>query len=163
MNLMFSGSVPAEVCPFLYGATLIALTKKCSGIRPIAIGYVFGRLAAKLACASVVDTLRHYLQPHQMGFGTPGGAEATHRAKRIFLLGKKGVMCKLDYKNAFNTVHRGVVLMTTFEKIPALYALIQQAYASSSHLLFGDFVIESAGVQQGDLFFVWLPNRSSQN
>jgi len=127
MNIMLSGMVPKEICPFLYGANLIALTKKCGGLRPIAVGSVFRRLAAKIGCASVVDNLRPYLQPHQLGFGTPGGAEAINRAARIFIQGGKGALCLLDFRNAFNTLHRGVILDSALEKIPTLYPMIHQA------------------------------------
>jgi len=85
MNVMFAGRVPTEICRILYGSNLFGLTKKCGGIRPIAVGSVFRRLAAKLGCASIVESLRPYLQPHQLGFGTSGGAEAIHRATRLVL------------------------------------------------------------------------------
>jgi hypothetical protein len=151
INIMLSGSVPDEICPFIYGANLIALGKKSGGIRPIAIGYVFRRIAAKLACGSIIDEVRPYLQPHQMGFGSPGGAEAIHRASRIFVAANQGVFLKLDCHNAFNSVYRQAVLEAALERVPALFPFIVQCYTSPSHLLFGDFVISSEeGVQQGD-------------
>ncbi|GAV08353.1 hypothetical protein RvY_18061-3 [Ramazzottius varieornatus] len=38
VGLMLDGKVPEDVCPALYGASLIALLKKTGGIRPIAVG-----------------------------------------------------------------------------------------------------------------------------
>lgn len=48
-NLMLSGKVLSEICPIIYGATLCALSKKGGGLRPIAVGSTYRRLAAKLA------------------------------------------------------------------------------------------------------------------
>ena len=139
------------MCPILFGANLLALAKKCGGIRPIAVGSVFRRTAAKIACASVVEALRPYLQPHQMGFGTPGGAEAIHRASRLFLESSEGVFAKLDFENAFNTVYRRIFLEEALDHVPSIYPLIQQSFAQPSHLLLGEFVIASEeGLQQGD-------------
>jgi len=48
VNAMLSGAIPLEMCPILFGANPSALKKKDGGIRPIAIGNVFRRLASKL-------------------------------------------------------------------------------------------------------------------
>ncbi|XP_028176433.1 uncharacterized protein LOC114364466 [Ostrinia furnacalis] len=45
-NLLLSGKVVDNFSPFLYGARLCAFRKKDGGIRPIAIGSTFRRLAA---------------------------------------------------------------------------------------------------------------------
>jgi hypothetical protein len=49
-NFMFSGKIISNFTPFIYGASLCALSKKDGGIRPIAIGSTFRRLASKLGC-----------------------------------------------------------------------------------------------------------------
>ena len=68
---MLAGKVNLDVCPHLYGASLIATEKKDIGVRPIAIGNTFRRLAAKLACTSVKEEIGECLRPLQLGFGTP--------------------------------------------------------------------------------------------
>lgn len=75
-NLMLSGKVLSSICPIIYGATLCALLKKCGGLRPIAVGSTYRRLAAKLACKSVRDETGNYLRPKQIGCNTKGGCEA---------------------------------------------------------------------------------------
>ena len=61
------------------------------------------------------------------------------------------VIAKLDFKNAFNTVHRSWVLRAVSEKIPELFSFCKLAYGSPSKLRFGDLTIWSCeGVQQGD-------------
>jgi hypothetical protein len=49
-NFLLSGKIINEMCPFIFGASLCALKKKDGGIRPIAIGNIFRRLAAKIGC-----------------------------------------------------------------------------------------------------------------
>ncbi|XP_063530411.1 uncharacterized protein LOC134750921 [Cydia strobilella] len=49
VNFMFSGKINTEILPILYGANLIALTKKDGGVRPIAVGSTLRRLASKIA------------------------------------------------------------------------------------------------------------------
>lgn len=60
---------------------------------------------------------------------------------------------KLDFKNAFNTVHRDKLLQTVKIFSPEYYAFLWQCYRNTSVLLYGEHVINSAnGVQQGDSF-----------
>ena len=152
INSILAGSVPVEIRPLLFGANLIALRKKDGGIRPIAVGCTLRRIAAKLGCSSIIELLRPYLQPLQMGFGTPGGAEAIHRAVRLFVAAAQpSLLAKLDFENAFNTLLRQWLLDVSSQRIPSLFPLVLQAYGAPSHLLFGDFLISSeVGLQQGD-------------
>ncbi|GAU94935.1 hypothetical protein RvY_06633 [Ramazzottius varieornatus] len=52
---MLDGNVPEDVCPALYGASLIALLKKTEGIRPIAIGNTLRRLGGKIVSKRVME------------------------------------------------------------------------------------------------------------
>ena len=57
VNLTLSGSVPEYVRDSFFGAKLCALSKKDGGLRPIAIGSVYRRLASRMGAhhlASVV-------------------------------------------------------------------------------------------------------------
>jgi len=60
-------------------------------------------------------------------------------------------MVKLDISNAFNSLHRDNMLASVDEIIPELAAYCHLAYAESTSLQFGRFVIQSQeGSQQGD-------------
>jgi hypothetical protein len=50
INLPLGGLMPTPARGTLFGATLLAIAKKTGGSRPIAMGYVWRRLAAKVAC-----------------------------------------------------------------------------------------------------------------
>ena len=75
-NLLLEGKVPASVQGALFGANLLAIAKKTGGIRPIAVGYIWRRLAAKVACSHVKEAATALLAQRQLGFDIPGGAEA---------------------------------------------------------------------------------------
>lgn len=153
-NFLLRGMLNPQVCPYLYGATLCALEKKDGGIRPIAIGNTIRRLVAKLGCRSVREEMAMYLQPCQIGFGTPLGCEAAIHATRHFAMAHQGtdtVIVKLDIKNAFNRVERDVILTQVKDHLPALYPFLYQCYSSPSHLFYDDSALASqVGAQQGD-------------
>src|SRR6218665_3497540 len=54
-NLLLRGECPPSARPTLFGGNLIALNKETGGLRPIAIGYVWRRLAAKCAIKHAVS------------------------------------------------------------------------------------------------------------
>ena len=86
-NMLLEGKCDPAVAPVLFGGQLIALEKRTGGIRPIAIGYTLRRVAAKCANAYATAVLADYLQPIQVGVGTPGGCEAAvHATRRLLLL-----------------------------------------------------------------------------
>lgn len=68
------------------------------------------------------------------------------------------LMLKVDFRNAFNSIHLDKVLSSVWDKAPKIYPLAYSAYSQPSLLFFGNSILESAeGVQQGDplgpLFF----------
>ena len=153
INLIIQGKVPQRARPFFFGATLTGLSKKDGGVRPIAVGCVLRRLAAKCLCKSVFEEMGSLLFPHQLGFGTALGAEAAVHAARSYLsnLHDGHVIIKLDFRNAFNSIRRDLMLHSVLAKAPELLPLAYCSYHHSSLLFFGEFTIPSAeGVQQGD-------------
>lgn len=153
-NFLLSGQLNPEVCPYIYGASLCALSKKGGGLRPIAIGSTFRRLVAKLGCRAVREEMAAYLRPFQLGFGIRLGCEAAIHATRAFTQdsrNKECVIVKVDIKNAFNSVERDVLLSEVREKVPSLYPFLFQVYSSPSNLFYnGSVVLSQVGAQQGD-------------
>ena len=95
-----------------------------------------------------------HLAPRQLGYGIPMGAEAAVHAACIFLhhLQPGHLLLKLDFKNAFNCLHRQRMLIAVRDQVPELLLLILSACCAPSCLLFGEEIIQSSeGVQQGDL------------
>ncbi|XP_074042889.1 uncharacterized protein [Leptinotarsa decemlineata] len=154
-NVLLSGTVNQEICPILFGASLCALEKKDGGIRPIAVGNVFHRLAAKLASFKLKEKLGNIFRPFQNGFGSPSGCEAVSHAARRYINedeSKEGtVFLKLDYENAFNMLNQDFILKSVQNSVPELYPFVFQCYYQPSILTFDQNTISSErGVQQGD-------------
>jgi hypothetical protein len=153
VNLFLQGWCPSEVTAVLFGGKLLALTKKSGGVRPIAIGYTWRRLAAKCANYYAMSHLQDKLLPFQLGVNTPGGCEAVVHATRQFTskMTVDDVVVKLDFSNAFNCVRRDVMLQTVADELPCLYRFCHLAYGNGTKLRFGDHTIWSLeGAQQGD-------------
>ncbi|GAU89490.1 hypothetical protein RvY_02037 [Ramazzottius varieornatus] len=113
ITLMHLGRIPDAVCGVPYGATLTALKKEDGGLRPIAVGDTLRRLAGKIVVKRGGRVMEEQVRPEQVGCGTRGGAEAAVHAVRCFLeegRDESQVLLKLDFKNAFNTIHRDVLL-----------------------------------------------------
>ncbi|KAJ2937326.1 hypothetical protein O0L34_g17637 [Tuta absoluta] len=152
-NFLLRGSLNAEVCPYLYGGSLCALSKKDGGVRPIAVGSTIRRLVAKLGCRAVREDMATHLQPHQVGFGTVLGCEAAIHATRAFASNEDegNVLIKIDLCNAFNSVERDSLLKEAKEHIPVLFPFLHQVYAAPSNLYYDGTAISSeVGAQQGD-------------
>ena len=152
-NLILEGKASPNACPYSFGASLIALDKKDGIVRPIAVGCTLRRLVAKCAGYSIMQDMAELLRPKQLGFGISRGAEAAVHASRIFLhnLQPQQLILKLDFRNAFNCLHRDKMHTAVREKVPGLFPLIHSVYSSPSCLFFGESILQSAeGVQQGD-------------
>jgi len=68
-SLVINSGVPEEIRPVFFGASLTALKKKSGGIRPIAVGNVWRRLAGKVLVSRIIPKLIPFLSPHQLGAG----------------------------------------------------------------------------------------------
>ena len=77
---LLRGQVPKHARDLLFAANLTALRKKDGGIRPIAVGNVFRRLAFEIAVKCVMPELHRQLPPVQLGVGVSGGCEAAMSA-----------------------------------------------------------------------------------
>jgi hypothetical protein len=154
VSLMLREDIPPSVNPNLFGASLTALKKKTGGIRPIAVRFVWRRLASKMVVARVTPNLERMFSPHQLGVGGRGGAEAgAHAARRYWAAKHEGpkAFLKIDFRNAFNELYRDKILAEVAAPLPMYLHFISAAYSSPSHLFFQNRLLMSQrGVQQGD-------------
>ena len=152
VTVVLQGKIPMSICPFFFGASLMALTKREGGIRPIAVGCTLRRLAAKVAGFRVRDNMAALLAPCQLGYGVRGGAEAAVHAARLYMQDlQHRCVLKLDFRNAFNTLRRDKMLQAVQNFTPDLLPFVHGSYSSPSSLFWSDKIIQSAeGVQQGD-------------
>jgi hypothetical protein len=132
------------------------LNKKAGDIRPISIGFTLRRLVSKCASSFGVNRLADYLSPVQLGVGTAGGCEAAVHATRRYLetMPPDWVMVKLDFSNAFNSLHRSDMLLAVRDRLPELYAYCFSAYANPSILYHGPFTFFSEGLSYSVIAFI---------
>ena len=167
---IINGELPSDARELLLTSRLVALAKPNSdGLRPIAVGELFYRLAAIVAVRRVSKQAAKLLAPHQYGLGVAAGAEKIVHSLQHELTDtdKRLALLQLDIANAFNSCDRARLLSELYA-LPGLqpvYRLADFAYAQSSALVLGGCdgkMIESVqGVRQGDplsalLFCVYM-------
>ena len=153
VNVLLSGVCPEEIRPVFFGRRLLALAKKDGGLRPIAVGMVWRRLASQCANSYAIRVTKPIFSPRQVGVGVPGGAEASVHAARRFIgsMSPDIYFYKLDFKNAFNSLRRDVMLEAVKREVPEILNFCRLAYADVSHLVYEDqLILSSEGSQQGD-------------
>ena len=152
---MLDGSLPDNIAKIIYGGNLIALTKKSGGIRPITIGYVYRRIAAKYANKYALNQASLSLAPRQVGVGVEGGIEAAVHAVRRYaaLMSDEQIIVKLDFSNAFNCLRRDKMLEAVAQHVTQLYAFCRNAHTCQPLIMFlSHEIISATGAQQGDPF-----------
>lgn len=155
VDLIKFGNVPPKLLKIFYGASLTALQKLHQDVRPLACGLYWRRIAGKITCYNVRESLSRKLRPKQVGFAVNGGAEAMVHSVRAFvefpLHTEPMALLKIDYKNAFNEAKRQHLMNETKEHCPSLLKIFKQTYGQHSNLYFNHEIISSeCGVQQGD-------------
>ena len=152
--LILSGELPRHGS--LLDSSLIGLQKPDGGVRPIAIGEVWYRVAG-LCALTALHELGPSLAPLQLGVGVPGGTEAVGHAVRAALAADpEAVLLTVDQANAFNSLDRSAVFAAVKERAPALLLFVQWAYGGPTALHVvgapaGTPPVESqVGVRQGD-------------
>ena len=71
INVLLRGECPKQMREIMFGGSLIALSKKSGGLRPIVIGYTYRRLAAKCANRYALGRLGSFFYPITSRGGGP--------------------------------------------------------------------------------------------
>ena len=155
ISLFHSGEhgLSAEAREYVFGANLIGLLKPAGGIRPIALGELFGRLAGKAAAIIKRSEFLAFFQPrNQFGVSASAGSEAIiHAITTALTKHPEWVLIQLDFRNAFNTVSRQLIRSQLVLHFPELLPYFDARYGRATRLLVHGRVIWSMiGVQQGD-------------
>ena len=125
-----------DVIPILFGGNLTALVKKSGGIRPIAVGYTWRRLAAKCAYSTAMSRLSDYFATIQLGVDDSGSCESAVHATRRFMesMPNEFVIAKLDFTNAFNNLRRDAMLEAVYKTVLEIYKFSHLSYSQSTKL-----------------------------
>lgn len=135
------------------------------GIRPIAMGEVFVKLAAHFNMSLIEEHLPSLFPRIQYGVKRAGGSESAAQLTRALLsqssrLHPSTIALKTDFQNAFNSASRARIWKTMLEhpSTEAIWRMFYWAYSSPSDLLVFDRgklfarLMSSEGVRQGDPF-----------
>lgn len=126
---------------------------KCPGVRPIGIGEVPRRIAAKAILSIVSPDVEEAAGPLQVCAGQEGGCEAAvHAMRRIFEDSNTEAVLLVDATNAFNSVNRKTALHNISIICPALTHILVNTYRAPIRLFItGSGEIQSTeGTTQGD-------------
>ena len=157
MQDICNDNIPEEVKDLLLSSHLVALKKPSGGLRPIAIGELFYRIAATISVRRIRSAATSLLTPLQFGFGIRNGCEQIVHSLQHVLTDSDHpcAVLQLDLTNAFNCVDR-TRLLTTIYSIPQLapiWRIVTLAYATVSPLLLNhglQILPSSNGIRQGD-------------
>jgi len=126
VNSVLAGSCPQNIAPYFFGGRLLALSKNSGGIRPIAVGLTLRRLACKCASSFGSKRLVSSFHPRQLGVGVAGGCEVAIHSARCFMenMPSDYMVVKLDFSNAFNSLHRCEMLTSIRDSVPVVSCLL---------------------------------------
>ncbi|GJV17233.1 hypothetical protein Tco_1362556 [Tanacetum coccineum] len=117
------GRAASPLGEFIASAPLTPLVKPDGGLRPIAVGTVWGGLVSKVA-SSLIQA-----RGNEVGLS----------------------MLLVDFKNAFNLVDRSILLQETRAWCPSIAPWVEFCYSRPDRLYYEDSILWSCqGVQQGD-------------
>lgn len=140
LGLLLDGRAPLSLAPFVASAPLIAKLKPGGGLRPIAVGLIWRRLASKVALHLVLGPAKRFLGGCQFGVGFSGGAEAIiHSVNRLVGHQRASLhltLAAVDFSNAFNEVDRSLFLQVVSSQFPALWPWVPVHLWASSPSLF---------------------------
>ena len=154
LNIVLEGKVPVGLRPFSLVLNLSVFGKKTAEFDQLLLEIPCVEYArnvwalSRLTNDELISMVRSSaaeqvveLKSQHMFF------ETSLRTSRIL----KTLFWIMDFKNAFNSLKRDKILDTVFRKRRQIYNYTHSAYSESSHLFFGEKVIQSQeGCQQGD-------------
>ena len=136
---MIDGAVPPSALGHLGMASLSPLAKPDGGIRPLAVGEVLRRLAARAVCHQCQEAFRKDLAPHQFAVAVGAGCETIHKSvSALAELDADLVVSAVDVTNAFNSILRARCLAAVRALRPELVRFVELWYGRSSAYLFRD-------------------------
>ena len=154
-NLLFSASLPPVCVDDLTASILVPLAKSSNGVRPIAIGEAFIRIAGKVAMAKVrglgAEGERQYGVCKQAGL-----ERLLHKLREGMDTKLIASVLFLDFKNAFNSVSRAHIAREVAKVLPRLSRFFHLAYSRPAKLFLRRrgappaVLLSRAGVRQGD-------------
>jgi hypothetical protein len=162
--LIINGDISGKLKQVLLTSVLVGIDKPNGGIRPVAVGEVFYKMAALYIMAVVEEEMKEALGPQQFAM-LPGGAESALVTIQTALEINPGwALISCDLVNAFNARSRDEILQAVYRerKLQDLWRITAWAYGEPSPLhVMKDGRLwatlkSSQGVKQGDALSAFL-------
>ena len=157
MGDLINGFLSRQVMKRLNRARLVAIAKPDGGVRPVAIGEIFGKLAGLILLQRYEKSLEPLFSPMQQGVFSQAGCERiVHKLRDRYLDGY--TILSVDMKNAFNTPSRDEMAKSVFAfaTLKPFQRFFAAEYSDPSDLLYfgsdgnlASIIPSSAGVRQG--------------
>jgi len=150
------GECPHDALQANLGARLMGLRKPNGKLRPVAMGSVLRRIAARAACNLVKGASAAAVGRHQYGVGRKAGAELMHKSVHALVdADPSKVVLGFDVSNAFGTMPRQKVLEGVLERLPELGPVVTAWLGGPTVHMHWDrqgkasFIQAASGVDQG--------------
>ncbi|MDR3446153.1 reverse transcriptase domain-containing protein, partial [Dyella sp.] len=153
----------------LLASLLLSIEKRDGGVRPIACGEVFTKLAAHYQMHLIEDQLPSLFPRIQFGVRKPGGSESAAQLARAMIDQCRSVhidtiALQTDFINAFNNADRAQMWETLMrhDEVAPILRMFHWAYAEESPLLVYErsrlkaILASAQGVRQGDPFAAFV-------
>ena len=157
MSDLINGFLSRQVLQRLNRARLVAIDKPNGGVRPVAIGEIFSKLAGIILLQRYEKSLEPLFAPMQQGVFSQAGCERiVHKLRDRWLDGHS--ILTVDMQNAFNSPSREEIAkcVFAFATLKPFQRFFAAEYSNASELLFygsdgslTDIIMISAGVRQG--------------
>lgn len=153
---IINNEVGEHVRDLLTNCRLVAIGKPDGGVRPLAIGEVFLKIAGQWLLNVNRDDVMMRLEPLQQGMAQRGAEKIVHEVRQHAEENPQHAIYTIDAKNAFNSAHRHAIA-NEVRDIDWLRSIFSLVYGRSSWLFFFDsahgetLAIKSEeGTRQGD-------------
>ena len=135
---------------------IVGIPKPGGGVRPIAIGETFLKVASALAMRYCARDITALFGDTQFGIARPGGAEEIVHRTRCFVRAshRSEIVVTLDFSNAFNSPSRDALWKAVKQSLPRLSGIFAVEYAQASVLLYratSQSIFSTRGTRQGSV------------
>ena len=163
ISFIANNEEPIIIQKWITATKIIALNKPNSNndVRPICIGSVYLKLAAKPILRALQRRITNELKPDQYSH-REGGSKIVNKVMSTIFQETQNDIVTIDAQGAFDRISRKQVLVRVKEKFPELLPLVIKRYGNNSLMTYfgakeGIQLIHSAeGVQQGDVLATLL-------
>jgi hypothetical protein len=161
LNIITAGGIPAEALPAFKANHVCGLPKEPEDVRPIGMGAVLRKIAAKAAFPIGIEQTEKMFGTSQLAFVKGGIEHIVHAFQIHHQQHPDHDLFAIDGDNAFNSAMRAFGLMQILLHCKPLFPMMRQFYLDPSvgfvvGMMEGiEEILSKEGFHQGDVMAVW--------